>query len=186
MAKISETKVASARRKILAIPGSTKSSSSSLSILNFLKKRFAGKVEFNLYDKIGQLPHFNPELEEQLPESISELRSLIKDSDGVIFCTPEYVFSLPGSLKNVIEWNVSTMLFSGKPVAIIVAAGSGKKAFESLALILTTLEATLSDSSKLLIQGAKGKINADGEIIDREVISKIEQVVLSLLKTIDE
>jgi len=170
--------------KILGISGSTKSTSTSLSILKYIKEKYKDTIELNIYNRIGELPHFNPELEQQLPDSILELRDLLNDSDGVLFCTPEYVFSLPGSLKNLIEWNVSTVIFSSKPVAIIVGAASGLKAFESLDLILTTLQSILPDDSKLLINGAKGKIENDGTILNQEVIVKIDKVISSLIDTI--
>lgn len=174
------------KKKILAISGSTKSRSTSLSMLKFLSRRFQEEIEFIIYNKIGELPHFNPELEEQLPSPVLELRRLIKESDGVLFCSPEYVFSLSGSLKNLIEWNVSTVLFSAKPVAMIIAAASGKKAYESLDLILTTIESTLPNESKLLIQGAKGKISSSGEILDKEIILNLDKVVKSLIATIKD
>jgi len=174
------------KKKILAISGSTKSKSTSLSILKFLGNHFKEEIELNIYNGMAALPHFNPELEEQLPTSVSELRNLIKESDGVLFCTPEYVFSLPGSLKSLIEWNVSTVLFSTKPVAMIIAASAGEKAFESLGLILTKIESTLAEESKLLIRGAKGKLNADGGISDEETIAKLEKVIFSLIETIKD
>ncbi len=173
------------KKKILGITGSTKSQSTSLSILELLQEKYKDEMVLQIYHAIGELPHFNPELEHQLPNSVLELRELIEQADGVLFCTPEYVFSLPGSLKNMIEWTVSTMLFSSKPVAMIVAAASGKKAFESLSLILTTIESTLPEASKLLIQGAKGKINNDGKIDNQETISKLDRVMSSLMETID-
>lgn len=169
---------------ILGISGSTKSKSTALSILEFLGKEYNQEIELKIYNGISKLPHFNPELEKQLPTAVLELRQLIENADGIIFCTPEYVYSLPGSLKNLIEWNVSTVLFSSKPVAMIVAAASGKKAFESLDLILTTIESSLCEESKLLIQGAKGKLNNDGEIEDQEIIEKLNKVILSLIQTI--
>lgn len=172
--------------KVLGISGSTKSTSSSLSILEFIKEKYHDNIELCIYDKINDLPHFNPELEEQLPSSVFELRKLIKESEGILFCTPEYVFSLPGCLKNVIEWNVSTTLFSSKPVAMIVAALSGEKAYESLDLVLTTVETILPENSKLLIQGVKGKIDSNGKITDNKMISKLNKVVWSLIKTIDD
>ncbi len=172
--------------KVLGISGSTKSRSTSLSILEFLSRKFKDKIEFKIYNRIGELPHFNPELEEDLPNSVLELRELIEESDGIVFCTPEYVFSLPGSLKNLIEWNVSTVLFSSKPVAMIVAAASGKKAFESLELILTTIESSIPKESKLLIQGAKGKIDKEGNITSQKTIDELTSVVLSLVKTIED
>jgi len=172
------------KKKILAFSGSTKSRSTSLSILEFIGETFKEEIELNIYNSMSELPHFNPELENEMPPSVQELRMLIKESDGLIFCTPEYVYSLPGSLKNLFEWNVSTVLFSGKPVAMIVAAASGKKAFESLDLILTTLESKLLSESKLLIKGAKGKVDINGKITDSEIILKLDKVISSLLESI--
>lgn len=173
-------------KKILAISGSTKLESTSLSILEFLKERNKEGLDITIYDRIGELPHFNPDLEEKLPDSVAELRKLIAESDGILFCTPEYVFSLPGSLKNMIEWQVSTVLFSSKPVAIIVAAASGEMAYESLSLILTTIESILPKESKLLIKGAKGKVDKQGRIIDEEIIEQMDDLILSLKNTINE
>lgn len=173
-------------KNILAISGSTKSKSTSLSILEFLKETYSSNIELTIYNRISDLPHFNPDLEDKSPDSVLELRDLIKASDGIIFCTPEYVFSLPGSLKNLLEWNVSTVLFSNKPVAMVIAAASGKMAFESLDLILTTIESVLPDDSKLLISGAKGKIDKDGTIKDPETMLRLDKVISSLVETIDQ
>lgn len=170
--------------KILAISGSTKRHSSSLSILEFIKEKYQEEFELIIYDNLAELAHFNPDLEESLPQSVEEIRRLIKSADGVLFCTPEYVFSLPGSLKNLIDWQVSTTLFSKKAVAIIVAAASGKKAFESLDLILTTIEASLEDDSKLLIQGAKGKLDQNGNLCDKQTILEIDILVKSLINSV--
>lgn len=170
--------------KLLGISGSTKANSTAQAILEFVGNMYSGQIDLSIYSQLSKLPHFNPDLEKDLPAPVIELRRLIEAADGVIFCTPEYVFSLPGSLKNLIEWNVSTVLFSGKPVAMIVAAASGKKAFESLELILTTIECSLPAESKLLIQGAKGKLSITGVVEDQETVSQLNKVVLSLIRTI--
>ena len=173
------------KKRILGISGSTKSNSTNFFILKHLAEMFYDTLELNIFDGIDKLPHFNPDQDqENLPVKVKEFRDLIEKSDGVLFCTPEYVFSLPGSLKNAIEWNVSTTVFSNKPVAMIVAAASGEKAYNSLSLILTTIEAVLPDKSKLLIQGAKGKIDKDG-IKDATVKKHLQEVMISLLESIN-
>ena len=175
------------KKKILAISGSTRKTSSNLTILQAISQLYKNTLEVDIYDKIDTLPHFNPDLTNgQLPLAVQEFQTLIAEADGIIICTPEYVFSLPGSLKNAIEWNVATTLFSGKPLAFIVAAASGEKAFESLDLILTTIEARLGNKSRLLIKGAKGKTGEEGEITDKEMKQAIETLVSSLVETIDE
>lgn len=173
------------KKKILGLSGSINTKATSWSLLRYIAKTFESTIDLTIYDQMAHLPHFNPTLEAHLPTEVKELRKLIAEADGVLFSTPEYVFSLPGSLKNTIEWNVSTTLFSGKPVAMIIAAASGEKAFESLALIMTTIEAILPDSSKLLIQGAKGKIQENDQIEDQSLAEQIHSLIDSLLQSAD-
>jgi len=137
---------------------------------------------------LAQLPHFNPDIDKDgiLPNSIQDFRDKIHEADSVLICTPEYVFSLPGSLKNAIEWTVSTTLFSHKPVAIITAAASGEKAHESLLLIMKTIEAKLSPQSQLLISGGKSKINSTGEITDPATLNKIKELISDFTKALIE
>lgn len=173
------------KKKILAISGSTKMNSSCKSILQFISRTYSEILEIDMYNGIDKLPHFNPDLDnENPPEIIKDLRNRIHAAHGVIMCTPEYVFSLPGSLKNLIEWNVSTTVFSKKPMAIIVAAASGEKAMESLELIMTTIESKIEKGSTLLIRGAKGKIGFEGEIKDADTSEKIKAVVESFMSSI--
>lgn len=171
--------------KILGIPGSVNPDSTSHHLLQYIDGAFKDLIELEIYEGLGTLPHFNPVTDENsTPKEVIEFRSKIEQADGVLFCTPEYVFSLPGSLKNSIEWTVSTTLFSHKPVAMIVAAASGQKAFEALSLIMKTIDSVLPDSSKLLIPAAKGKINQDGTIVDEVIREKIRTVVQSLLDSV--
>jgi len=173
-------------KKIFAIVGSTRRNSSNELFLKEIQQLFIDRVEINIYTKIDQLPHFNPDLEsEEVPAIVQEFRDLIKQSDGIIICTPEYVFSLPGTLKNALEWTVSTTVLSDKPAALIVASALGEKTFESLQLIMKTLGATVTENSKILIQGARSKINKEGQVIDQSVIKDLKQVVESLLLGID-
>jgi len=174
-------------RKVLAICGSTKQHSSSLSILKYIAENFQNNFHLEIYEALAALPHFNPDLdnEDRLPAEVRTLRQKIQEADGVLFSTPEYVFSMPSSLKNALEWNVSTVNFSSKPTAMIVAAASGKKAFESLALVLTSIEAVLPEQSRLLIGGAKGKIGKGGAILNEETKAQIHTTVQSFIDTMN-
>ncbi|UII29721.1 NAD(P)H-dependent oxidoreductase [Fulvivirga ulvae] len=173
------------KKKILAISGSTRKQSSNESVLQAIADWYKDELDIKIYDGIDKLPHFNPDLAgENSPEVVKELQEQIKNADGVLICTPEYVFSLPGSLKNAIEWNVATTIFSNKPLATIVASASGEKAFESLNLIMTTLECSLPESSRLLIRGARGKIK-DGEVKDAETTNQLKKLMASLIASIE-
>lgn len=175
------------KKKILGISGSTRKNSSNEAILKYIANAFNDILDLEIFDGIDKLPHFNPDLDgENPPNIISEFRRKITNADGIIFCTPEYVFNLPGSLKNAIDWNVSTTIFSNKPVAIIVAATSGEKALESLETIMKTIEAKIPEKAKKVIGGAKGKIKSNGEIGNNEIKNEIKNLIISLIDSIDK
>lgn len=111
------------------------------------------------------------------PKGVTSFRNEISNADGVIICTPEYIYSLPGSLKNALEWCVSTTIFSQKKVGLITASASGVKAQEELALIMKTVEAKFSNDTGLLIQGVRGKVSDDGIITDIETIKNITHFI---------
>ena len=114
---------------------------------------------------IAGLPHFSPDLDgEQVPQAVVEWRQMIAAADGVIICTPEYIFSLPAVLKNAIEWTVSTTVFLDKPVALIVASALGEQTFASLTLIMNTVGAVVGENAALLIQGTRGRFDDRGQI----------------------
>jgi NAD(P)H-dependent FMN reductase len=73
------------------------------------------------------MPHFDPELStDNPPKIIVEFRTAIEKADGILICTPEYVFIIPSGL-NAIEWCVSTTVFSDKPVGLITASADGRR-----------------------------------------------------------
>lgn len=175
------------KKKVLAICGSTRTESANLSIIQYLGELLSDEVELGIYNELAALPHFNPDLDkDKAPDIVESLRGKIKNADGVLICTPEYVFSLPGALKNAIEWCVSTTIFSEKPVALITASASGAKAHESLQLVMKTIGADVREEAELLIQGAKGKINDKGEIIDALTAEKLKGLALSFMKQVNK
>jgi NAD(P)H-dependent FMN reductase len=153
------------KKNMLGICGSASRNSGNLFLLKHLAE--LGQAEFNmeLIEDLTGLPHFQTELtENNVPEKIIALREKIAKADGIIICTPEYVFSIPSRLKNLIEWCVSTTIFSEKPVGLITASASGVKGHEELKLIMETIQATFVEETTLLIQGIKGKVNTEGKI----------------------
>ena len=173
------------KAKILAICGSTKDNSSNELILKAIRKLYCEILDVEIYTKIAELPHFNPDVDnDNPPQNVVEFRKLISRADGVIFSTPEYVFSLPGSLKNALEWTVSTTVFSGKPAAFIIAGTAGEKAFESLDLILKTIGANVAENSKIIIKAAKSKLDKNGEISGEVTLAEVRKMIESLMQTI--
>lgn len=91
--------------------------------------------------------------------------------------------SVPGSLKNALDWTVSSGDFVDKPVALITAATSGDKAHASLLLTLSALSAKLSVETNLLISFIRAKITAEGNIKDAETINALQAVLHALIKS---
>ncbi len=168
---------------ILGINGSASQNSSNLSILNKIAELGKSQFDLNIIDDLTELPHFKTELtDNHVPEKIIKFRDQIKNADGIIICTPEYVFSIPSGLKNAIEWCVSTEVFSEKPIGLITASASGEKGHEELKLIMETVQTNFTDGTTLLIQGIKGKINSSGEILDDNTKYQLEKFVQSFNK----
>ena len=176
------------KKQILAISGSIRKNSTNEAILKLIAKLYADDLDILVYHDIDKLPYFNPDLDyERVAESVKSFRELIEKADGIIVCTPEYVFSLPGALKNALEWTVSTTIFYYKPFAFIVASGSGEKAFESLDVIMSTLlQYNIPENAKLLIQGGRSKVNEHEEIIDQKGLEEIKKVVNTLMLEIEK
>lgn len=166
------------RKKILAINWSTRINSSNFKIIKKIEELTYKNYEIIFYEDIEKIPHFNPDLDNKNPpELILKLRKQILNSDGIIICTPEYVYSIPSSLKNVIEWCVSTTLFSKKPVWLITASSSWDKAHEQLKLIMKTVEAKFNEDTTLLIKWVKAKFDSEWNLKDKETISKISNFI---------
>lgn len=131
--------------KVLAICGSTRKSSSNLNLIKAIADLTSEAFDINIFNGLSELPHYNPDLDnENAPHQVIDYRRQLKEADGVLICTPEYAIGVPGTLKNAIDWTVSSMEFSKKPVALITASLSGEKAHKSLLGTLLIIEAKMT------------------------------------------
>lgn len=157
------------KKNILIINGSASENSSNERLIDYITNICSDTFHFTLFNQLKQLPHFDPfASSNNTPEMIIDFRNQIQEADGIIICTPEYIFSVPSGLKNAIEWSVSTTVFSDKPLGIITASADGRKGHESLQLIMQTVMAVFTEETTLLIQGIRGKINDQGMITDEK------------------
>jgi chromate reductase len=172
-------------KKLFIINGSASSGSSNQRLIDRIGDQLKSDFEITLYNELRSLPHFDPKLSESdPPASIKHLRIQIQEADGVIICTPEYVFSIPSGLKNAIEWCVATVVFSDKPLGIVTASAHGEKGHEELQLIMRTIMARFNDDTTWLIQGIKGKINEQGEIVHEPTKHELTKFVGAFKKLV--
>jgi len=175
--------------RILAISGSLRSGSSNTLLLRAAMKLTPQNVEFTIYEGLGNLPHFSPELDgDDAPEAVEHFRGLLQAADGVIISTPEYAYGMPGSLKNALDWTVASGEFVDKPVATISASPNslgGERAHASLLLTLGAISARVVEGGKLTVPFVRTKLNSDGEVSDVATIEALEGVLGALLQSIE-
>jgi chromate reductase len=161
--------------KILAIPGSLRSDSSSSQILRNIHALLPSNIQFEVYNGVGTLPHFN-DAAEPSPE-ILEFRKKVKEANGVIICTPEYAFGIPGSLKNALDWTVGTGEFVDKPVALITAASHGLKAHAAMLLVLQAISANVISDSSMVISFVRAKLDEQGNVKDADTLEGLKSAM---------
>lgn len=158
------------KKNVVAIVGSAGSNSANLKLVEKFVDLTEDIFDVFIFNDLKSLPHFEPELStDNPPKQIVDFRNLVQNADGIIICTPEYVFSIPSGLKNAIEWCVSTTVFSDKPTGLITASSLGEKAHEELQLIMKTMSAKFTEETILLIQGVKSKFDGKGNFTDKAV-----------------
>ncbi len=126
--------------KILAISGSARRDSTNTALLRALSRAAPDDIEVSVFDEIGRLPVFSPDLEaEPAAQPVRDYIARVADADGLIISSPEYVRSIPGGLKNAIDWLVSRDTLVDKPMALIHASHRGDDMLAALRLVLATV-----------------------------------------------
>jgi len=172
------------RKKVLAISGSTRQYSSNYYLIKAITELFADQVDIILFENIASLPHFNPDNNfENTPKEIADFRDLLKSVNGVIICTPEYAHGVPGTLKNAIDWTVSSGEFSNKPTVLITASTDGRFAHTALLEVLKTIEAGNVEQLQLLIPFIRTRFNADNKIKDETLVADITVLINRFIET---
>jgi chromate reductase, NAD(P)H dehydrogenase (quinone) len=161
--------------KIVGISGSLRRESSNAALLRAVARVAPAGVEVILYEGVGELPHFNPDLDAEngdAPAPVRELRELLIGSDGVVISSPEYAHGVPGVLKNLLDWLVSTGELVEKPVALLNASPSGGGyAQASLLETLRTMNWRVSDEGSLVEPFVTRKIV--GELTEEAALERL-------------
>jgi len=173
----------SSKINVLAICGSTRASSSNHHLIKAITDLGARVFDIQLFGGLTELPHFNPDQDlspDAAPAAVQQFRKQLEAADAVLICTPEYAIGVPGTLKNAIDWTVSSMHFSRKPVALITAGTSGHKAHQSLLGTLLIIESKIAEDAQLVVSGVKTKVNEQGVITDEGTLTQVRKLVDAL------
>lgn len=163
--------------QILAISGSLRSHSSNMSLLQAAEQLAPAHFEFIFFEGLTQLPYFNPDDDnENPPKMVAAFRALIRASDGIMICTPEYAHGLPGTLKNALDWTVSSGDWMGKPVLVLNASPISHFANDSLIETLTTIMAKTINH----------RIGISGNKMDAQAMAENEEIAAKLKVALKE
>lgn len=171
--------------QILAISGSLRIKSSNSAVLQAASILAPEQIEIILYSGLANLPHFNPDLDcEPLPNEVIFLRQQIKSSDAIMISSPEYAHGVPGSLKNTLDWLVSSTEFPGKLVALINTNPRATIALNSLTEILVTMSAQIVEPANLTLNLAGRGLNVEGIVADEELSKSLSKAIALLVAAI--
>lgn len=174
------------KKNIFVIIGSASSNSANLKLVEKIASLTSKEFNLKIYNDLKLLPHFDPEISaENIPKQIVEFRNSIQNSDGIIICTPEYIFSIPSGLKNAIEWCIGTTIFTDKPSGLITASASGQKGHKELQLIMKTAMAKFTGETTLLLQGIKGKFDEQGNLNDNETHKRLDDFIKTFINLVN-
>ncbi|HEY0937787.1 MAG TPA: NADPH-dependent FMN reductase, partial [Trebonia sp.] len=177
----------SAPLRVLLISGSTRGGSTNTAALATAAALAPETVTPVRYDGLTGLPAFNPDHDgDQLPVAVAALRREIAAAAAVLFCTPEYAGTLPGSFKNLLDWTVGGGEIYGKPVAWInvAAPGRGAGAAAALASVLGYVGAEIVPAACRDIPVGRSAVGPDGAVSDPrfdEAVAGVWQALLGRL-----
>ncbi|RWX73641.1 MAG: NADPH-dependent FMN reductase [Candidatus Methanosuratincola verstraetei] len=173
------------RMKVLAIPGSLRRGSFNRALALNARDLAPNGIEVEIFDLEG-IPPFNQDLENAPPERVVALKEKVRSADALLFCTPEYNYSVPGVLKNAIDWAsrpFEESPFEGKPVAIAGASTGSmgtSRAQYHLRQICVGLGMHALVYPELFVPNAEKKFGADGKIADARTREKLVELLEAL------
>src|SRR5437667_10576070 len=151
--------------RVLGISGSLRHGSFNTALLRHAGALFEAEcTEFEIYDGLRDLPAYDEDFDvREAPNAVARIRATVRESDAVLFATPEYNSSIPGVLKNAVDWlsrpSLAECALRGKPVAVVGASIGAFGAACAQAELRKLLRATGA-------RGIEGEV-AQGRAIDR-------------------
>ena len=172
--------------RLLAISGSLRRDSQNTLLLRAAAEVLPAGVELEVYDGLKNVPPYDQDDDvEPAPAEVAALRAAVAGADAVLIATPEYNSSVPGTLKNALDWAsrpMATNAFRSKPVAVI---GSSAGAFGAvwaqaeLRKVLAAMGARVVDT-EVSVGHASEKFDADGRLVDEDIREQLRDALAAL------
>jgi chromate reductase len=176
--------------RVLAIPGSLRSDSHNRKLLLAAAELFPGEVEVEIWDGLKDVPPYDEDDDgADAPAAVERLRSAIAGADALLFATPEYNHSIPGVLKNAIDWAsrpAGASVFMNKPAAVV---GASTGAFGAV-WAQAELRKVLASPGARVVEGelalghAHERFDSSGALRDANLREELQEVVDTLVASV--
>lgn len=173
--------------RVLGISGSLREGSHNTRLLRAAGRLLPEHAELQMFERLAAIPPYSEDREHELPPAVAELMAAIAESDAVLIATPEYNASIPGTLKNALDWvsrPIATTPLKAKPVAVIGASTGlfgAVWAQAELRKVLSTIGARVVDR-ELPIGQADDALGSDGVPLERDVREALSATLDELLE----
>jgi len=167
--------------KVLGISGSLRRGSHNTKLLRAVEELLPAVADFDLWDGLKAVPPFDED-DEPGTDVVASLRDAVAEADLLVFATPEYNASIPGQLKNAVDWlsrPVATSVLRSKP-ALVIGASTGAFgavwAQAELRKVLTTAGARVVEA-EVAVGHAPAKFDASGALVDEEIEEQLREAI---------
>ncbi len=175
------------RVKILGFVGSLRKGSYNKALMRAAVELTPKNAEIEVFDLEG-IPPFNQDLENQPPQIVRDFKTRIRNADALLIATPEYNYSVPGVLKNAIDWAsrpYGDNAFEGKPVALMSASigrlGGGRAQYH-LRQSFVFLNMHPLNRPEVMLAFAQDHVGKDGNVTDEQTRQLIRELLEELVK----
>jgi chromate reductase, NAD(P)H dehydrogenase (quinone) len=172
--------------KLLGFAGSLRVGSYNKALLRAATNLLPENATMEIFDLDG-IPPFNQDLEMNMPEKVTEFKSKIREADAILIATPEYNYSVPGVLKNAVDFAsrpYGDNPFDDKPVAIISASIGmlgGARAQYHLRQMFVFLNMHPVNGPEVIVTFAQNKFDANGKLTDENTSKFLKQLLQNLI-----
>ena len=166
--------------KILAISGSLRAVSHNTALLRTVARLSPAGICVELYDDLGKLPLFNPDIEVDDAPFVASLRAKLISADAVLIASPEYAHGITGAMKNSLDWMVSTEAFVNKPVVLLNASPRAVHADAALRETLTVMSARLIEEASITLPLLGSGLDESGMLVHPEISSALRSCIQAI------
>ena len=177
--------------KILGVSGSLRADSHNTALLRCAARHLPEGVELEVWDGLRGVPPYDEDDDvDPAPQAVAAFRAALAGADAVLFSTPEYNSSIPGQLKNALDWASrphATNVLRNLPVAVVGASTGAFGAVwaqAELRKVLGAAGARVVDG-EVILSHAHRKLDHDGVLLDEEIRAQLVEVISDLAGAVE-